>query len=140
MVILRLFDGTTHNSSHSQPLDPLLRIGIMNDMNHKYWVAAEYFLHLKLSLYCPILGVGASFPLQDIWLLYEHNDWISPIAKDELNAIRFLHTIEYKRNPIKLDLLDSKSISLRRESCGLWHQNVKKYYRLVYLSSGLVCF
>ena len=25
-------------------------------------------LHLKLSLYCPVLGVGASFPFQGIWL------------------------------------------------------------------------
>ena len=115
-------------------------IGIMNDTNYKYWVTAGYFLHLKLSLYCPVLGVGASFPFQDIWLLYEHNDWISPIVKDVLNAIRFLHTIDYRRNPIKLDFLDSKYISLRRESSNLWHQNVKTYYRLVYLSSGLVCF
>ena len=111
-VIFRLCGGTTHNSSHSQPLDPLLDIEILNNMNPKYRVTAEYFLYLKFSLHCPVLGVGVSFPFQDIWLLYEHDDWISPIAKDVLRAVRLLHTIDSKRNPIRLDLLDSKFISL----------------------------
>ena len=39
--------------------------------------------------------------------LYEHNDGFSPNARDVVNAIRFLHTTNYKRNPIKLHLLDS---------------------------------
>ena len=41
--------------------------------------------------------------------MYKQNE-ISQIAKDVLNAIRFLHTIDYKRNPIKDDLLDSRFI------------------------------
>ena len=71
--------------------------------------------------------------------MYKHNE-ISQIAKDVLNAIRFLHTIDYKRNPIKDDLLNSRFIWFWRESSGLWHQNVNKYYRLIYVSYRLVSF
>ena len=40
--------------------------------------------------------------------LYEHNDGFSSNVRDVLNAIRFLHFFDYKRNLIKPDLLNNR--------------------------------
>ena len=42
--------------------------------------------------------------------LYEHNDGFLLNARDLLNATKFLHTIDYKRNSMKLDRASNQSL------------------------------
>ena len=86
-VFFRTSDGTTHNISYTQPLDFLFHIGILNDMNNKYWVTVEFFCILKLSLCCPVLGMGTSF-------LFKGNNVVSLMA-DCMNIMTgFWQTLE----------------------------------------------
>ena len=54
-----------------------------------------------------------------------------------MSTIRFLHTIDYKRNPIKLDLLDSRFFVFE-ENRVAFDIKILKTYRLVYRSYELL--
>ena len=84
----------------------------------------------------PLLGINhATFTILFCFLSIS---FLRKIPIFNMNTIRFHHTIDYKRNPIKLDLLDSRLfLSSKRIAWPLISKSEKKY-GLVYLSCGLL--